>query len=261
MSFDPHQPDQLARYSRQLVLRAVGSRGQAALGAARVLVVGAGGLGAPVLTYLAAAGVGSLTVADPDLVELSNLNRQVLFDEGTVGEPKAIATARRLAAQNPHLTVRPLVLEVDASNVEALIAEVDVVVDASDNFPTRFLLNDACWLAGKPLVHGGIYHFTGQVTTFIPGAGPCYRCFFPEPPASGTVPNCQEAGVLGPIAGLVGSMQAQETLKLLLGAPAQTLAGRLLLIDLWENHFDSIQLAPAPDCPLCGPEPTLTTIT
>lgn len=260
MPFDPHQPDQLARYSRQLVLPEVGLKGQRALGDARVLVVGAGGLGAPVLTYLAAAGVGTIVVADPDAVEQTNLNRQVLFTALDLGENKAIAAARRLSAFNPHLRITPLPVAIGADNALVHLNDCDVVIDASDNFPTRFLLNDAAWLAGKPLVHGGIYHFTGQVTTFLPGQGPCYRCFFPEPPESGTVPNCQEAGVLGPIAGLVGAIQAQEALKVLLGAPQSTLVGHLLLIDLWANRFDRMTLPAAPDCPLSGTQPTITTL-
>jgi molybdopterin/thiamine biosynthesis adenylyltransferase len=259
MPFDPHDPVQLERYSRQLMLRPIGARGQRALGQARVLVVGAGGLGAPALLYLAAAGVGAITVADGDVVDRSNLNRQVLFAEADLGRSKAEAAAGKLRALNSQLDVQAHPA-VTVGNAAALVAAHDLVLDASDNFPTRFLLADACRLGGKPLVHAGVVGFSGQLTTFLPDRGPCYRCFFPEPPASGAVPNCDEAGVLGAAAGVLGAMQAVEAIKVLVGAPETTLSGRLLLVDLWAGSFESVALPRDPACPLCGDQPVITAL-
>lgn len=258
MPFDPHQPDQLARYSRQLILRQLGPRGQSALGAGRVLVVGAGGLGAPALLYLAAAGVGQLTVVDADEVELSNLQRQVLFTTADLGRPKAEAARDRLLALNPEVAVTALPARLTPANASALVAECDLVIDASDNFPTRFLINDACHFAGKPLIQAGIIHMSGQITTFLPGQGPCYRCFFPQPPVQGRVPSCQEGGVLGAVGGVMGSLQAAEAVKVLTGALDQTLSGWLLMIDLWDLAFEKVSLPRSTDCPLCGPAPLIT---
>lgn len=258
MPFDPHQSDQLARYSRQLILRQLGPRGQKALGEGRVLVIGAGGLGAPALLYLAAAGVGRLVVVDEDEVDMTNLQRQVLFTTADLGRPKAEAARDRLSALNPEIEIEAVKARLTPANAEALVAGCDMVVDASDNFPTRFLANDVCHFAGKPLVQAGIIHMSGQLTTFLPGSGPCYRCFFPQPPAQGRVPSCQEGGVLGAVGGVMGSLQAAEAVKILTGALDKTLSGWMLMVDVWEGSFEKVMLPRAADCPLCGAEPLLS---
>ncbi|MEB3330244.1 MAG: HesA/MoeB/ThiF family protein [Candidatus Sericytochromatia bacterium] len=259
MPWEPSEDPTLARFSRQLVLPEVGPAGQAALAAASVLVVGAGGLGHPVLTYLAAAGVGHLVVLDADEVEVSNLPRQVLFEPGDVGRPKVEVVAERLGRLAPGCRVAALPRRYDPEVALEALHGVTLAVDASDNFATRFLLNDACRLAGVPLVHGGLTRFGGLVTTFAP-AGPCYRCFFSEPPRHGRIPACGEAGVLGPAAGLVGSWQALEAIKWALGARAQALVGRVLLVDLWEALVETVRLPRKPDCLLCGEAPEITRI-
>jgi len=259
MPWDPrHEPSQ-ERFSRQLALPEIGTSGQAALASATVLVVGAGGLGHPVLSYLAAAGVGHLVVFDADTVEGSNLPRQVLFTPADVGRPKAAVVAERLEASSPGCRVTALDRRFEPEVALGALAGVDVAVDASDNFATRFLLNDACRIAGVPLVHGGLTRFGGLVTTFLE-AGPCYRCFFPEPPLSGRIPGCGEAGVLGPAAGVVGAWQALEVVKLLVGAQAQALVGRVLVLDLWAAGVDTVSLPRTPGCPLCGEAPEIRAI-
>ncbi|HSI08279.1 MAG: molybdopterin-synthase adenylyltransferase MoeB [Rariglobus sp.] len=220
--------DELARYQRHLSLSGFGAEAQAKLQAARVLVIGAGGLGCPILLYLAAAGVGRLTVIDADTVEVSNLQRQVLFTTEDAGKPKAETAARRLSALNPCITITPMVARLTRSNAFELISAHDVVVDGSDNFATRYLVNDACVLAGRPLIYGAIQGFEGQASVFNFKGGPTYRCLFPEPPAAGTVPNCSEAGVLGVLPGLIGTVQATETIKVITGI-GEPLSGRLLL--------------------------------
>lgn len=225
MSFSP---DELARYQRHLSLAGFGPEAQTKLQAARVLVIGAGGLGCPILLYLAAVGVGRLTIIDADTVDVSNLQRQVLFTTEDAGKPKAETAARRLAALNPLIEVVPVVARLTRSNALELISAHDVVVDGSDNFATRYLVNDACVLAGKPLVYGAIQGFEGQASVFNFNDGPTYRCLFPEPPAAGTVPNCSEAGVLGVLPGLIGTVQATETIKIITGI-GEPLSGRLLL--------------------------------
>ncbi|HEY9721888.1 MAG TPA: HesA/MoeB/ThiF family protein [Oscillatoriaceae cyanobacterium] len=260
MPFDAQNPLQREHYSRQIRLPEMGLDGQAALARARVLVVGAGALGAPVIAYLAAAGVGTLVIADGDRVEPSNLPRQVLFPLDAVGQPKASVAAARVRALNPEVMAIALERDVKADNAAALVAESDLVVDASDNFPTRFLLNDACRLAGKPLIHGALQRFTGQLTTFLPDRGPCYRCFFPEPPAKGLVPGCAEVGVLGPVPGVLGSYQALEAIKVLIGALEATLCGSLMLVDLWNGQQERLALPRDPNCPLCGEEPLITSL-
>lgn len=225
MSFSP---DELARYQRHLSLAGFGPEAQAKLQAARVLVIGAGGLGCPILLYLAAAGVGRLTIMDADTVDVSNLQRQVLFTTEDAGKPKAETAARRLSALNPCITVTPIVARLTRANAIELISAHDVVVDGSDNFATRYLVNDACVLAGKPLIYGAIQGFEGQASVFNFKDGPTYRCLFPEPPAAGTVPNCSEAGVLGVLPGLIGTVQATETIKVITGI-GEPLSGRLLL--------------------------------
>jgi molybdopterin/thiamine biosynthesis adenylyltransferase/rhodanese-related sulfurtransferase len=247
------------RYSRHLLIPEVGLAGQERLARARVLCVGAGGLGTPVLQYLAAAGVGRIGIVDDDEVDETNLQRQVIYVTSDIGRPKAAAAAERVAALNPHVAVDPIPLRLDASNARELVRLYDVVVDATDTFGSRYLINDACRLEGKPDVYGSIFRFDGQVSVFVPG-GPCYRCVFPEPPPEGSVPSCAEGGVLGVLAGIVGTWQANEALKLILGA-GRTLAGRLLLIDALDARTRELALAVDPDCPLHGERPTIHDVT
>jgi adenylyltransferase/sulfurtransferase len=244
---------QLDRYSRHVIMDDVGPEGQARLLGASVLVVGAGGLGSPVLQYLAAAGVGRLGIADADEVERSNLQRQVLHGTDDIGRPKVDSAAEFVADLNPDVTVDRHPVRVDTDNAAEMVADYDVVVDASDNFPTRFLLNDACTLAGKPLSHGAVYRFEGQVTTFA-GGQPCYRCLFPEAPPEGAVPDCATAGVLGVLPGTVGAIQATETVKLLVDE-GDTLEGRLLVYDAGDLSVETVSIAPDPNCPVCGTDP------
>jgi len=247
---------QLDRYSRHIIMEEVGATGQAALLDASVTVVGAGGLGAPVIEYLAAAGVGHLEIVDDDVVERSNLQRQVIHRDADVGVPKVSSAARFVEALNPDITVIPHEVRLDRTNIETLSAAADVVVDASDNFPTRYLLNDHCRITDRPLVHGAIYKFEGQLTTLIPG-GPCYRCLFPEAPEPGSVLDCAETGVLGVLPGTVGCIQATECVKLLTGL-GDPLAGRLLLYDAAAMEFEEVAYRADPDCPICGDEPVET---
>jgi len=245
--------EQLDRYSRHVIMDGVGPAGQARLLDGRVLVVGAGGLGSPVIQYLAAAGVGTLGIADDDDVELSNLQRQVVHGVDDVGRPKVDSAADYVAAINPDVTVERHVTRVDPDTVEGLIEGYDFVVDASDNFQTRYLVNDACTLAGVPYSHGAVFRFEGEVTTF--GAGedsPCYRCLFPEAPPPGTVPDCATAGVLGVLPGTVGCIQATEAIKYLIGT-GDLLDGRLLFYDALAMTFDEVTIQRDPDCPVCGP--------
>jgi adenylyltransferase/sulfurtransferase len=251
--------DALRRYSRHLLIPEVGLEGQRRLEAARVLVVGAGGLGSPVLAYLAAAGVGRLIVVDDDVVDVTNLQRQVLFDTADIGAPKAARAADRLRALNPQIAVDAVQARFDASNARELVALADVVVDASDSFETRYLVNDACVLEGKPDVSGSIFRFDGQVSVFGAGDGPCYRCLYPEAPPEHLVPSCAEGGVLGVLAGIVGSLQAAETLKLILGI-GDTLVGRLLLVDALGARMREVRIARDPQCPLDGDEPSIHAI-
>jgi adenylyltransferase/sulfurtransferase len=257
MPWNPHDPQQVARYSRQLLLAEVGPQGQAALGTSTVLVVGAGGLGAPVLAYLAAAGVGRLIVVDGDTVDATNLHRQLLYTADDVGRSKPLAARPRLEKLGPWADVQVVTEPLSPFNARDLVRGVTVAVDATDSFPARFALNDACRLEGVPLVHGGVTRFGGLVTTFAPG-GPCYRCFFPEPPTSGRIPGCGEEGVHGPAVGVIGSLQALEAVKLIVGALDRALIGRLLAIDLWAPSFEAIALPIDPACPLCGDYPDLT---
>lgn len=249
-------PQQLERYSRHLRLKEVGPAGQAKLLDARVLIVGLGGLGAPVALYLAAAGVGTLGLLDDDRVSLSNLQRQVLYTQDDVGQPKVEAARRRLQAMNSDLRVILHPVRLTAANAEEIVQAYDVVVGGADNFPTRYLLSDACTLLGKPLVDGSVLGFTGQVTTFLPGQG-CYRCLFPSPPPPGAVPNCAEAGVLGAMVGQVGTLQAMEALKLVLGL-GEPLSGRLLIFDALAGDVQEIHWSRDPHCPACGSHPTVT---
>jgi molybdopterin/thiamine biosynthesis adenylyltransferase len=241
---------QLDRYSRHIIMDEVGPAGQRALLDASVLVVGAGGLGSPVIQYLAAAGVGTLGVADADEVERSNLQRQIVHADGDVGESKVDSAAAYVSRLNPDVTVEPHRTRVGPDNAASLVADYDLVVDASDNFPTRYVLNDTCRLAETPLVHGAIYKFEGQATTLVP-EGPCYRCLFPEAPEPGTVPDCATTGVLGVLPGTVGCVQATEAVKALLGA-GELLAGRLLFYDAMDMTFETVPYRQNPDCPVCG---------
>ncbi len=248
--------DELQRYSRHLILPEVGEEGQHKLKAGRVLIVGVGGLGSPAARYLAAAGVGTIGLADFDVIEFSNLQRQVLFATGEVGRPKLEAAQARVRAVNPGVEVVLHEGRLTSENALSVLAPYDVIVDGTDNFPTRYLVNDACALLGKPDVYGSIFRFDGQASVFWAARGPCYRCLYREPPPPELVPSCAEGGVLGVLPGIVGSLQALEAIKLLLGA-GDTLVGRLLLFDALRLRFRELALEKDPDCPLCGARPTI----
>ncbi|MGC3981392.1 MAG: molybdopterin-synthase adenylyltransferase MoeB [Steroidobacteraceae bacterium] len=250
--------EELARYSRHLSLNEFGLAGQEKLRSAKVLVVGAGGLGSPALLYLAAAGVGTLGIVDFDRVDISNLQRQVLFDTTQVSQSKAEAARARLLALNPHLQVHIHTEELNAHNVMNIVRNYDVVVDGTDRFNTRYIVNDACVLLHKPLVSAAIHRFEGQAFTYVPEHGPCYRCLFPEAPAEGTVPNCAEAGVLGVLPGVMGTIQATEAIKLITGL-GEPLLGRLLTYDALEMRFNEFKCAARSDCAVCGAQPSITT--
>ena len=249
-------PDFLERYSRHLRLPQVGIEGQKALERARILMVGAGGLGSPAAFYLAAAGVGFLRLVDDDTVDRSNLQRQILHTEAGIGTAKVDSAARALSALNPRVQVQGVRARLNADNVESLLADVDVVIDGADNFPTRYLLSDACVQLGKPLVYGAVHRFEGQASVFDAGrhrgVAPCYRCLFPEAPRPEDAPNCAEAGVLGVLPGIIGLIQATEAIKLVLGL-GQGLSGRLLHFDALAMRFRETRLAADPDCPVCAP--------
>ncbi|MCT9095396.1 molybdopterin-synthase adenylyltransferase MoeB [Haloarchaeobius sp. HME9146] len=251
-------PTQLDRYSRHIIMDEVGPEGQERLLDAAVLCVGAGGLGSPVIEYLAAAGVGRLGIADDDVVERSNLQRQVIHRDADVGEPKAESAARFVRDLNPDVTVDVHETRVGPDNVTDLVAEYDLVVDGSDNFATRYLVNDACVLSETPFVHGAIYKFEGQATTYEPGA-PCYRCVFPEAPEPGTVADCATTGVLGVLPGTLGCIMATEAVKKVLGA-GESLDDRLLLYDAMDMSFDEVPVRQNPDCPVCGDEPQIGSV-
>ena len=249
--------EEIQRYSRHLIMPEVGMEGQLKLKRARVLTIGTGGLGAPLGLYLAAAGVGRLGLVDFDVVDSSNLQRQVTFTTADVGKPKSEAAKSRLSALNPAIEIVSYETRLTSDNALELFRDYDIIVDGTDNFPTRFLVNDACVLLGKPNVYGSIFRFEGQATVFGYPGGPCYRCLYPEPPPPGLVPSCAEGGVLGVLPGIVGSIQAMETIKLILGA-GDPLVGRLLLFDALAMRFRELKLKKNPDCPLCGERRTLT---
>ncbi len=251
------RPDQKARYRRHLSLPEVGEAGQAQLASARVLVLGAGGLGSPAALYLAAAGVGTLGIVDSDVVEVSNLQRQVIHRSADAGRPKTDSARDAILALNPEVKVVTFSERLSAANVLRIISGFQVVVDGGDNFPTRYLLNDACVHDGIPLVHGSVYRFEGQATTLLPGAGPCYRCLYPMPPPPELAPSCAEAGVLGVLPGLIGLVQANEVLKLLLGI-GTPLVGRLLTFDALGTRFSELSLRRDPGCPTCRPGAIIT---
>ena len=249
--------DEVLRYSRHLIMPEVGMEGQLKLKAAKVLCIGAGGLGSPLALYLAAAGVGTLGMVDFDVVDYTNLQRQIIHSSADVGRKKLESAAEKLKAINPFLDIRPFETRLDSSNALELFREFDMVVDGTDNFPTRYLVNDACVLTGKPNVYGSIFRFEGQASVFATKQGPCYRCLYPEPPPPGLVPSCAEGGVLGILPGLVGIIQATEAIKLILGK-GDPLIGRLLLVDALGMKFRELKLRKNPDCPACGTHPTVT---
>ena len=249
--------EQLERYSRHFLLRQLGEKGQGKLLDAKVLLVGAGGLGSPVALYLAAAGIGTLGIVDADVVDRSNLQRQVLHTTDRVGMGKTASATLAILALNPEVQVRAYPERLTVDNVMALFRDYDVIVDGSDNFPTRYLVNDAAVLVGKPVVHGSIFQFEGQASVFKPHEGPCYRCLFPTPPPPGMVPSCSEVGVLGVLPGVIGVIQATETIKLIIGQ-GEPLVGRLVMYDALAMRFREIRIRRDPDCPLCGAHPTIT---
>ena len=251
--------EELLRYSRHLTLPRVGIEGQRRLKAARVLVVGAGGLGSPVALYLAAAGVGTLGLVDFDAVDLTNLQRQILHGTSDIGRPKLDSARERIADINPHVRLETHETRLTSANALDILRDYDVVIDGTDNFPTRYLVNDACVLLGKPNVYGSIFRFEGQASVFGTEGGPCYRCLFREPPPPGSVPSCAEGGVFGVLPGLVGTIQASEAIKLLLGV-GEILAGRLLLVDMLRLQFRTIRLQRDPECRACGTREITTLI-
>jgi len=248
--------EQIERYSRHIILPEVGGSGQQKMLEARVLLLGAGGLGSPAAYYLAAAGIGNLGIVDFDQVDLSNLQRQIIHSTERIGMLKTESAKKTIQALNPDVNVTLYNEKMDSSNIMSLIKDYDYVVDGSDNFPTRYLVNDACVMKNKTQIHGSIYRFEGQVTVFKPGDGPCYRCLYPEPPPPGMVPNCQEGGVLGVLAGVIGNLQVVEVLKLILGI-GKPLVGKLLIYDALNTEFRSLRLRRDANCPICGEKPTI----
>ncbi len=251
-----YTPEQLIRYSRHFLLPEVGEDGQAKLLQAKVLMVGAGGLGSPAAYYLAAAGVGTLGIIDNDVVDISNLQRQILHANDRVGMPKVESAKKTLEGLNPDVNVVPYQAKLTSENIMEILKDYDLVIDGCDNFPTRYLVNDACVLAGKPNVHGSIFQFEGQATVFYPGKGPCYRCLYPEPPPAEMAPSCAEAGVLGVLPGLIGVIEALEAVKLILGK-GDSLVGRLLHFNTLTMEINTLKLRRDPNCPMCGDHPTI----
>jgi len=258
----PHEPpalsnEEVLRYSRHLIMPEVGMEGQQKLKAARVLCIGTGGLGSPLALYLSAAGVGTLGLVDFDVVDFTNLQRQVIHFTSDVGRSKLESAREKIAAINPYVDVKTFETRLTSQNALEIFSDFDIIVDGTDNFPTRFLVNDACVFTGKPNVYGSIFRFEGQASVFATKDGPCYRCLYPEPPPPGLVPSCAEGGVLGILPGLVGLIQATEAIKLILGA-GQSLIGRLLLVDAMGMKFRELKLRKNPDCVVCGTHPTVT---
>ena len=251
--------DEILRYSRHLIMPEVGMEGQLKLKAAKILCVGAGGLGSPLALYLGAAGVGTIGIVDFDVVDFTNLQRQIIHTTADVGRKKLDSAADKLTAMNPNLNIIKYETRLSSENALQLFRDFDLIIDGTDNFPTRYLVNDACVLTGKPNVYGSIFRFEGQVSVFATKEGPCYRCLYPEPPPPGLVPSCAEGGVLGILPGLVGVMQATEAIKLILGA-GDPLIGRLLLVDALAMKFRELKLRKNPDCPACGTERTITAL-
>ena len=249
--------DQIERYSRQIILPNIGGKGQEKLLNGKVLVIGAGGLGSPCALYLASAGVGRIGIVDSDVVEINNLQRQIIHSTANVNKPKAESAKERINAINPDVEVIPYKLRITSKNILDVIKNYDIIVDGSDNFPTRYLVNDACVLSKKPLSHGGIFRYDGQAMTIIPGQSACYRCLFPEPPPPGLMPSCQEAGILGAVAGVIGVIQANEVLKYILNM-GNLLAGKLLVFNALDSSFRQVKVPRDPKCPVCGERPTVT---
>lgn len=258
MTYPQFSEEEVLRYARHIFLPGIGGEGQAKLGQAKVLVIGAGGLGSPAAMYLAAAGVGTVGLLDFDRVDLSNLQRQLLHDTADVGRSKVESGKERLEGLNPNVEVVTHDVALTSQNAMEILEPYEVVVDGTDNFPVRYLVNDATQMLGKPLVYGSIYQFEGQASVFLPGEEhPCYRCLFPEPPPPGSVPSCAEAGVFGVLPGIVGSIQAVEAIKLVTGV-GDALVGRLLVFDALGMEFTTVKLRWDPDCPVCGKSPTVT---
>jgi adenylyltransferase/sulfurtransferase len=249
--------EEIRRYSRHLIMPEVGIQGQRKLKAASVLLIGTGGLGSPLSLYLTAAGIGRIGLVDYDVVDETNLQRQVIHFTSDVGKPKLESAAGKLSDINPYVVIEKHNVPLTSENALEILANYDVIIDGTDNFPTRYLVNDACVLLGKPNVYGSIFRFEGQLTVFYAKEGPCYRCLFPEPPPPGLVPSCAEGGVLGILPGTIGTLQATEAIKLILGI-GKPLIGRMILYDALDMSFDTIKLRKNPDCPVCGEHPTLT---
>lgn len=249
--------DQIERYSRQIILPNFGGKGQEMLLNAKVLIIGAGGLGSPCALYLASAGVGKIGIVDSDAVELNNLQRQILHSTKNVGTPKVESAKERINGINSDVEVVPYKIRLTSKNILEIIKDYDFVVDGSDNFPTRYLVNDACVFSKKPLSHGGIFRFDGQAITIIPGESACYRCLFSEPPPPGLVPGCQEAGILGAVAGVIGTIQANEALKYLLKI-GNLLAGKLLVFNALDSSFRQVKVPKNENCPVCSKNPAIT---
>ncbi len=252
----PLTPYQVSRYSRHIIMPQVGSVGQRKLLESKVLIVGAGGLGSPISIYLTLAGVGTIGIVDFDTVDMTNLQRQILHHNDDIGRPKVESARDTLLAYNPDVNVVAHEEPITSENAIRIMADYDVIVNGADNFPARYLVNDAAYMSGKPLVDGSILMFDGMATVFLPGEG-CYRCLFPTPPPPGEVPSCSEAGVLGMLPGMVGTIQATETVKLIMGV-GKTLSGRLLIIDALDMEFRTVKIRRNPDCPVCGDNPTVT---
>jgi adenylyltransferase/sulfurtransferase len=248
--------DEIARYSRHLLLADVGVEGQKRLKAAKVLLVGTGGLGAPLALYLAAAGVGKIGLVDFDFVEASNLQRQIIHSTRDIGRPKTASAKDRMKGINPLVEVETYNTMLTSANAMDIIADYDIVADGTDNYQTRYLVNDVCVLLGKPNVYGSIFQFDGQVSVFYAKEGPCYRCLYPDPPPPGLVPSCSEGGVIGVLPGIVGTLQANEVIKLIIGG-GDSLIGRLLLFDAWSLKFRELQISKEPECPICGQHPSI----
>jgi len=247
---------QIERYSRHIILKEVGGKGQKKLLDGKVLIIGAGGLGSPVALYLAAAGVGTIGIADADVVDLSNLQRQVIHHTTDIGKPKVISAKEKMEAINPDVKVNVYQTWINAENILDIIKDYDFIIDGTDNFAAKFLINDACVMAGKPYSHGGILHFIGQTMTVKPGTSPCYRCVFPAPPPPDSIPSCSQAGVIGVLAGVIGSIQATEAVKFLIGV-GELLTGRLLIYDAEGMDFRNVNLKKNSKCPVCGENPSI----
>ncbi len=256
MSFTPEQLD---RYSRHLLMPEIGLAGQQALADGKVLIIGAGGLGSPAAMYLAAAGVGTIGIADADEVDITNLQRQVIHTTADIGKPKVQSAKETMLALNPDITVNTYQYFVDSTNIAELIREYDFVLDCTDNFSAKYLINDACVMEGKPFSHAGILRFSGQLLTYVPDKGPCFRCLFRLPPPPEMVPTCREAGVVGAMPGVVGCLQAVEAIKYLTGA-GELLTGRMMTVDTLTMEFHTIELPQDETCPVCGKHPTITSL-